>query len=86
MDQAVFYDPRQARWKRLRRLFDVVGFCFTLLVIFFIFNALRGERLPELSWSWQKRPYRALKEYEKEKIKYYDQRYPSRRYSRSRYR
>ena len=69
MDQAVFYDPRQARWKRLRRLFDILGFSFTLLVIFFIFSALRGERLPELSLSWQKRPYRALKEYEKEKIK-----------------
>jgi len=69
MAQPVFYDPGQARWKRLRRLVDVVGLAFTLLVIFFIYNALRGEPLPELSLSWQKRPYRALKEYEKEKIK-----------------
>jgi peptidoglycan-N-acetylglucosamine deacetylase len=69
MAQPVFYDPRQARWKRLRRLFDALGVAFMLLIIFFIYNALRGEQLPELTLSWQKRPYRGLTELEKEKIK-----------------
>ncbi len=67
MGQPVFYDPRQARWRRLRRLFDVLGISVMLLVIFFIYNALHGERLPELSLSWQKKPYRALSELEKDK-------------------
>jgi hypothetical protein len=39
MAKPVFYDPRQARWKRLRRLFDVLGISVMLLVIFFIYNA-----------------------------------------------
>ena len=69
MAQPVFYDPRQARWKRLRRLFDVLGLSVMALVIFFIYNALRGEPLPELLLPTQKKPYRALKENEKAKAR-----------------
>src|SRR5580692_1990483 len=69
MKQPVFYDPRQARWKRLRSLFDILGISVMLLVIFFIYNALRGEQLPELIWQAQKKPYHALKENEKEKAR-----------------
>jgi peptidoglycan-N-acetylglucosamine deacetylase len=69
MAQPVFYDPRRARWKRLRRLFDILGVCITLLIGFFIYSALRGERLPEFLLPQQKRPYRALKEKEKEKAR-----------------
>src|SRR5439155_25523234 len=67
--QTVFYDPRQARWKRLRRIFDLAALAFTFLVIFFIYTALRSERLPDLLLPIQKRPYHALKEKEKEKAK-----------------
>jgi hypothetical protein len=69
MAQPVFYDPRQARWKRLRGLFDVLGLGVMLLVIFFVYNALHGEQLPELIWQNQKKPYHALKENEKEKAR-----------------
>jgi spore germination protein YaaH len=69
MAQPVFYDPRQARWKRLRRLFDVLGIGVMLIVIFFVYNALHGEQLPELIWQAQKKPYHSLKENEKEKAK-----------------
>ena len=69
MAQPVFYDPRQARWKRLRSLFDVLGISVMLLVVFFIYNALHGEQLPELIWQAQKKPYHALKENEKEKAR-----------------
>ena len=69
MPQPVFYDPRQARWKRLRRLFDALAVCTTVLVIFFIYSALHGEQLPKLAWATEKKPYRALKENEKEKAK-----------------
>jgi hypothetical protein len=69
MAQPVFYDPRRARWKRLRPLLDVVGISVMLLVIFFIYNALRGEQLPKLIWPTEKKPYHALKENEKEKAR-----------------
>src|SRR5437899_10476445 len=69
MAQPVFYDPRQARWKRVRRLFDGLGLTITLLIIFFVYTALRSEPLPELLLPTLKRPYRALKENEKEKAK-----------------
>src|SRR5579864_9020854 len=69
MAQPVFYDPRQARWKRLRSLFDVLGISVMLLVAFFIYNALQGEQLPELIWQAQKKPYHSLKENEREKAR-----------------
>src|SRR5712692_6705437 len=69
MAQPVFYDPRQARWKRVRRMFDILGVSITLLIIFFVYTALRGEPLPELLLPTLKRPYHALKANEKEKAK-----------------
>ena len=69
MSQPVFYDPRQARRKRLRRLFDVIGIFTTLVVCFFVYSALRGEPLPDLLLPTQKKPYHALKENEKERAK-----------------
>ena len=65
----VFYDPRRARWKRLRRLFDVSAVFVSALVIFFVYTALRDEPLPELLFSPQKRAFKALKESEKEKAR-----------------
>jgi len=69
MAQPVFYDPRQARWKRLRRLFDVLGIGISLIVVFFIYSALRNQPLPELRFSPETKPYHALKENEKERAK-----------------
>src|ERR1700683_4409718 len=69
MAESVFYDPRRARWKPLRRFFDAFGVALSLLVIFFVYTALRGEPLPELLLSPQKRAFRALKESEKEKAR-----------------
>jgi peptidoglycan-N-acetylglucosamine deacetylase len=69
MAQPVFYDPRRARWKRLRLLFDVIGVSITLLIVFFAYTALRSEPLPDLLLPAQKRPYHSLKEKEKEKAK-----------------
>src|SRR5271170_1776380 len=69
MAKQVFYDPLQARWKRIRRLVDAAALAFSLLVIFFIYSALRSEPLPDLSWLTEKRPYHALKENEKAKAR-----------------
>ena len=69
MADPVFYDPRRARWRRLRRLFDAVAVVVSALVIFFVYSALRDEPLPELLFSPQKRAFKALKESEKEKAR-----------------
>ena len=69
MAKQVFYDPLQARWKRIRRVVDAAALAFSLLVIFFIYSALRSEPLPDLSWRAEKRPYHALKEDEKTKAR-----------------
>src|ERR1700720_3739561 len=69
MPEPVFYDPKRARWKRLRRLVDVAVAILSALIIFFAYTTLRDERLPELLFSPQKRAFRALKENEKEKAR-----------------
>ncbi len=69
MAKQVFYDPLQARWRRIRRFVDAAALALSLLVIFFIYSALRSEPLPDLSWLTEKKPYHALKENEKTKAR-----------------
>src|SRR5882762_9115827 len=69
MAEPVFYDPRRARWKRLRRLFDTLAVAGSVLIVFFVYSALRDERLPELLLSPQKRVFKALRENEKDKAR-----------------
>src|SRR3984893_2393331 len=69
MAEPVFYDPRRARWKRLRRLVDVSAVFVSALIIFFVYTALRDEPLPELLFSPQRRVFKALKENEKDKAR-----------------
>ncbi|HTW56980.1 MAG TPA: glycosyltransferase [Terriglobales bacterium] len=69
MSEPVFYDPRRARWKRLRRLLDVVAVTVSVLIVFFVYSALRDEPLPELLFSPQKRAFKALKESERQKAR-----------------
>src|SRR3979409_784418 len=69
MAEPVFYDPRRARWKVLRRVIDVSAVTFSLLVIFFVYTALRDEPLPELLFSPQSRAFKAIRENEKQKAR-----------------
>ena len=61
MAQPVFYDPKKARWRRLRTLLDLSGFVVTTVVIVFLYTAMR-EPLPKLFLPFEKLPYHALKE------------------------
>ena len=69
MAEPVFYDPRRARWKRLRRTLDVVAVLFSALIIVFVYTVLHDEPLPGLLFSPQKRAIKALKESEKERAR-----------------
>ena len=69
MAHPVFYDPRRARWKRLRTLLDVTGVVLSAVIVVFIYTAVRSEPLPKLLLQFQKRPYHALKESERQKAR-----------------
>src|SRR5690242_21009730 len=68
MAQPVFYDPRRARWRRLRTLLDVAGIALSAIIVVFIYTALR-EPLPKLLLPFEKRPYHVLKETERDKAR-----------------
>ena len=59
-DKQIFFDPQRKRWKRLRRILDTIAVATTLVVAGFIFNSLRGQRLPELFLPTPKHNYRAV--------------------------
>jgi cellulose synthase/poly-beta-1,6-N-acetylglucosamine synthase-like glycosyltransferase/peptidoglycan/xylan/chitin deacetylase (PgdA/CDA1 family)/spore germination protein YaaH len=60
MNQPVFYDPQRKRWKRLRRLFDVLAVMGVLLGAVFVVGLLQIKPLPELRLTSQTRNYKAL--------------------------
>jgi cellulose synthase/poly-beta-1,6-N-acetylglucosamine synthase-like glycosyltransferase/peptidoglycan/xylan/chitin deacetylase (PgdA/CDA1 family)/spore germination protein YaaH len=60
MNQQVFYDPQRKRWKRLRRIVDVLALLGLVLGSVFVVGLVRMKPLPELFLQTQKRNYRAL--------------------------
>jgi cellulose synthase/poly-beta-1,6-N-acetylglucosamine synthase-like glycosyltransferase/spore germination protein YaaH/peptidoglycan/xylan/chitin deacetylase (PgdA/CDA1 family) len=67
MAKAIFYDPQRKRWRRIRRLMDVLGLTASMLVVFFLFSALTQETLGTLLLPERHRPYKALKEKERKR-------------------
>ncbi len=60
MTKPVFYDPQRKRWKRLRRIIDVLVLLGMVLGSIFIVGVFRIKPLPEFFLQAQKRNYRAL--------------------------
>ena len=61
MNSQVFYDPQRKRWKRLRRIFDVLALAGLVIGTVFVIGLLRIRPLPELLLlQAPKRNYRAL--------------------------
>src|SRR5271154_3524302 len=60
MNKPVFYDPQRKRWKRLRRIFDILALAGLVLGSIFIVGVLRMKPLPQFFLQAQKRNYRAL--------------------------
>ena len=69
MNNSVFYDPQRKRWKRLRRIFDVLALAGLLLGIIFTAGVLQMKPLPELRLTSQGRNYRAFNEIPKPVLK-----------------
>lgn len=44
----IFYDEERRRWRRTRRVLEISGVLFTVLILTFLFNILRRPNLPDL--------------------------------------
>ncbi|HEV2276077.1 MAG TPA: glycosyl hydrolase family 18 protein, partial [Acidobacteriaceae bacterium] len=60
MTGQIFFDPQRKRWKRLRRILDVVAVFSTVILVLFFLGIVRNQKLPELLLPTPKRNYRAL--------------------------
>jgi len=60
MNKPVFYDPQRKRWKRLRRIFDVLALLGGLFGAIFIVGLLQMKPLPKLTLTSATRNYRPL--------------------------
>ncbi len=60
MNKPVFYDPQRKRWKRLRRVFDVLAAVGLFLGIVFIVGLWKMQPLPSIVLTPVTRNYRAL--------------------------
>jgi cellulose synthase/poly-beta-1,6-N-acetylglucosamine synthase-like glycosyltransferase/peptidoglycan/xylan/chitin deacetylase (PgdA/CDA1 family)/spore germination protein YaaH len=63
----IFLDPEGRRWRRWRRLLNVTGALITIVVLVFVVSVVRGGELPSLLLPEPSRPYRALRDREKER-------------------
>jgi hypothetical protein len=60
MSNQVFFDPQRKRWKRLRRVFDLMALLGALVGIFFVVGLLRMKPMHGLDLRSATRRYRAL--------------------------
>ena len=60
MNKPVFYDPQRKRWKRLRRIFDVMAAVGLFLGIVFIVGLWKMQPLPSIVLTPVTRNWRAL--------------------------
>ncbi|HWZ50036.1 MAG TPA: glycosyltransferase [Granulicella sp.] len=60
MNKQVFYDPQRKRWKRLRRILDVLALAGLVVGIIFIVGLLRVKPMKELLLPTTAHNYRAL--------------------------
>ena len=61
MNKQVFFDPQRKRWKRLRRIGNLLAFAVSLVVAIFVIGLLRIRPLPELLLPAKRLNYSALK-------------------------
>src|ERR1017187_6214191 len=54
MSKQVFFDPQRKRWRRLRRIFDIVALIGAVVGVLFVIGLMRMTPLPELLLSTPK--------------------------------
>src|ERR1035441_10284822 len=59
MTKQVFYDPQRKRWKRWRRMFDLVALGGVVVGVMFVIGLLRMTPLPALLLATQKHNFSA---------------------------
>ena len=62
MNRQIFYDPQRKRWKRLRRILDVVAVVSTVILVLFFLNVVKNQHLPEILLPTPKRNLRAIQD------------------------
>ncbi len=62
MNKQVFFDPQRKRWKRLRRIIDILAVVGVVVGAVFIIGLVRMTPLPELLLTTPKRNYSPLQE------------------------
>ena len=62
MPKPVFYDPQLKRWRNLRLLLNLAGLVVTIVVVVFIFTALRSEDLPPTPWPETRHTYKPIRD------------------------
>jgi peptidoglycan-N-acetylglucosamine deacetylase len=62
MANPVFYDPQLKRWKNLRLLMHLGGLVITVIVIVFMYTALRSEALPQTPWPETRHTYKPIRD------------------------
>jgi cellulose synthase/poly-beta-1,6-N-acetylglucosamine synthase-like glycosyltransferase/peptidoglycan/xylan/chitin deacetylase (PgdA/CDA1 family)/spore germination protein YaaH len=60
MTKQVFFDPQRKRWKRLRRIFDIVALLGVVVGVLFVIGLMRMTPLPELLLNTPKRNFSPL--------------------------
>src|SRR6201996_3320038 len=62
MNRQIFFDPQRKRWKRLRRILDVVAVVSTVILVLFFLNVVKNQHLPEILLPTPKRNLRAIQD------------------------
>ena len=63
MTKQVFFDPQRKRWKRLRRIFDVLALVGCVVGAVFVVGLVRMTPLPELFFSTPRHAYTPASDY-----------------------
>jgi len=63
MTQQVFYDPQRKRWKRLRKIFDLLAMAGCVIGAIFVVGLVRMTALPELFFNTPRHTYTPASSY-----------------------
>jgi cellulose synthase/poly-beta-1,6-N-acetylglucosamine synthase-like glycosyltransferase/peptidoglycan/xylan/chitin deacetylase (PgdA/CDA1 family)/spore germination protein YaaH len=69
MNNQIFYDPQRKRWKRLRRIMDILAVISFVVMIVFAVSVVHRQELPDLSLPATKHNYKPVIRPEEQKAR-----------------